>query len=89
MPRYVDQPSAGSRRLLNLLGERTQTEVAETLEVTQSCVSLWASGKRRPMGERRSLLEERLGIPRGAWDEPPTMAAVAPCAPSPSLANAA
>jgi hypothetical protein len=71
MPRYLEQPSAGSVRLLGILGVRTQTELAAELEVTQSCVSLWASGWRRPSSARRTLLEERLGIPRGAWDQPP------------------
>lgn len=67
------QPEAcrteGQRKLL--ADQRSLNQLARELGVSRSTVGHWRTGFRTPEREGRLRLEERLGIPAGAWGESP------------------
>lgn len=50
------------------LTQHTQGELARSLEINQSAVSLWVRGQSRPSGYMREGVELVTGIPAGAWN---------------------
>ncbi|MEP7124703.1 MAG: hypothetical protein ABJE95_27490 [Byssovorax sp.] len=66
------------RRLLNeRLQNTTQIELAKSLEVHQSNVSLWSTGRTRPEPHHREALLVVLGIPTIAWLTPEELEVIA------------
>lgn len=55
----------------------TQTAVAETCDVSQTAVSYWVNGLRRPSPPQRKILQARFGIPEDDWLTDEERAAVA------------
>jgi transcriptional regulator with XRE-family HTH domain len=48
-----------------------QREIARTCKVSQSSVSQWRSGQKKPLYENRLALFSAFGIPMDAWDRAP------------------
>lgn len=56
------------RRALLVLLQRTQGRfVAARCGVSPSCVSEWASGRKKPCARSRTALQANYGIPVEAW----------------------
>jgi transcriptional regulator with XRE-family HTH domain len=64
--------SKGAAALARLCeqAEKGQVEIATRLGEHQSLVSRWAAGERVPSAQRRTKLEDALGIEWRSWDEP-------------------
>jgi transcriptional regulator with XRE-family HTH domain len=61
----ADRARALGAAIRRARGDRSQSELARRLEVTQSTVSIWESGDRVPFLEQMLELEDALGVPRG------------------------
>jgi DNA-binding transcriptional regulator YdaS (Cro superfamily) len=57
----------GQRALLVILQRTLGRYVAARCGVPPSCVSDWASGRKRPCARSRAALEACYGIPAKAW----------------------
>lgn len=49
---------------------RTQTALAEVLDVEQPLISQWLRGTARPSPKLRAMLEKHCGIPQAYWLDP-------------------
>lgn len=63
-------------------GRGAQKALAEKLRVSEQAVSRWATGAASPVSRYRLALQEDLGIPWRAWDEPAEDSASATPTPS-------
>ncbi len=59
--------TAGRRLLLKRLESKTQADLARELGIKRSALCRWVKGDRRPDGDTRLLLEEKIKIPCNAW----------------------
>ena len=61
----------GSRLLIEAMNRDglTQVETAARLRSSQSAISSWLNGRRKPEAEHRLALHREFGIPFQAWDE--------------------
>lgn len=66
--RPVIERNEGRQRLLEVLADRTQKQVATKVGASQSEVSLWASGKGAPDYFGRVELARAYGIALDAWE---------------------
>ena len=62
------QRTEGQKHLLRLTRQGSQDAIALACGVSQSVVSLWISGKRKPTYENRVVLEKQYKIALDAWD---------------------
>ncbi len=62
--------SEGQRLLLVVCNKYTQIKVARRCGVSQTIVSQWISGARKPVYENRKELFERYGIGLDTWEQP-------------------
>lgn len=60
-------PTKARARLLKVLADSTQAEVAGLVGCAQQNVSQWAKGRSRPSQSAREALERLYGIPVTAW----------------------
>lgn len=65
------------QNLRTLRGEKSQTEFAEWLLVSQQTLSFWEKGQRRPSRRAWAVLEQRLGVTQARLESAPLPASVA------------
>jgi transcriptional regulator with XRE-family HTH domain len=58
----------GQVLLLKLANKLSEVRIARKCGVGQPTISLWISGKRKPLYENRKTLLEVFKIPMEAWD---------------------
>ncbi len=67
---HVIGRSEGQRRLAVIAHRSTQKVVARKCGVSQTVVSQWISGVRKPTYENRKELLKQYGIEMDAWEQP-------------------
>ena len=60
----------GQRKLLVAAHKHTQQTVARKCGVSQTVISQWISGDRKPNYENRTVLAAKYGIDLDAWERP-------------------
>ena len=60
--------TVGQRKLRVIADKYTQEAVARKCSVSQSVVSRWISGSRKPTYENRIVLADKYGIDLDAWE---------------------
>jgi len=78
--KHPERSTEGRRLLIECLAppsRHTQSSIAAALEIGQSSVSLWASGRSRPDTHHRTALRILLSIPEDAWLTPAEKATIA------------
>lgn len=58
----------GQRKLLVASHKHTQKAVARKCGVSQTVISQWISGERKPNYENRTVLADKYGIDLDAWE---------------------
>lgn len=69
-PLPAEAPNEGVRQLRVICQRQTFGQVARRALCDEATIRRYARGIRHPHPEMRDRLQERLGIPAGAWDEP-------------------
>jgi hypothetical protein len=85
----MDRCTEGRRQLLAILQRSTRAKVARLIGRCRAAVGFWASGEKLPEYASRKVMEEKLGIPMGAWDQEAVEVAALPLPLARTLAPAA